>query len=112
MEKKRGESGVFDRVYHVVRQVPPGRVATYGGVARLVGNPRLSRVVGYALNACPSDSEVPCHRVVNRFGELSDAFEPLGRDSHRLLLELEGVAFLPDGRVDLERHLWSGPAER
>ena len=100
---------VFEQVYQVVRAVPFGRVTTYGQVARLLGNPRLSRVVGYAMSAAPED--VPCHRVVNRFGGLSDAFTPMGKDTHRLLLELEGVPFRTDGTVELERCLWLGPEE-
>ena len=102
-------SQLFSRVWALTRQIPPGRVATYGQLARWTGNPRLSRAVGYALHSAPAD--VPCHRVVNRLGELSPAFSPMGRESHRLLLEMEGVAFLPDGRVDLDRCLWQGEGE-
>lgn len=100
--------GIFLQVYDMVRQIPPGQVCTYGQLARLLGNPRLARVVGYALNGCQLP-DVPCHRVVNRSGGFSDAFSPLGRDSHRLLLEMENVPFTEDGLVDLSRCLWSGP---
>ena len=99
----------FDRVYNLVARIPYGRVTTYGQIARLIGNPRLSRIVGCAMNAAPAD--LPCHRVVNRFGGLCDAFLPLGRETHRMLLELEGVPFLPDGTVDLEKVMWYGPQE-
>ena len=95
---------VFEEIYAAVREIPFGRVASYGQIARMVGNPRLARVVGYALHAAPPD--VPCHRVVTREGGLSEAFSPLGKRSHRLLLELEGVPFRPDGTVDLETCLW------
>ncbi|MCI8595086.1 MAG: MGMT family protein [Oscillospiraceae bacterium] len=101
------ESGIFQRVYALVERIPRGRVATYGQLARLLGNPRLSRVVGYALNAAPS-GVYPCHRVVNRFGGLSDAFLPMGKQTHRMLLELEGVPFRPDGTVALEQCGWDG----
>lgn len=97
----------FDLVYEWVRQIPSGRVCSYGQIARLMGNPRLSRVVGYAMGAAPAD--VPCHRVVKKDGVLSDAFTPLGKETHRMLLEMEGVPFLPDGRVDMEACYWSGP---
>jgi len=97
-------SGTFERIYGIARRVPFGCVATYGQIARMAGNPRLSRIVGCAMHCAPED--VPCHRVVNRLGELCDAFQPLGKESHRLLLELEGVSFLPDGRVDIGKHLW------
>jgi len=100
---------IFETIYTAVRAVPPGRVTTYGQIARLAGNPRLARVVGYALHEAPAD--VPCQRVVNRFGGLSDAFAPTGRETHRLLLEMEGVPFTPDGNVDLEKSMWYGPEE-
>ena len=97
----------FEQIYAAARQIPPGRVATYGQLARLAGNPRMARVVGYAMHAAPAD--VPCHRVVDRSGRLSAAFLPAGRETHRLLLEMEGVPFLPDGRVDLALARWEGP---
>lgn len=95
---------VFEQVYCIVRQIPPGRVASYGQIASLMGNPRLSRVVGYAMHSAPAD--VPCHRVVTRKGELCAAFEPFGKETHRLLLEGEDVPFRADGTVDLERCRW------
>lgn len=97
-------SDTFDRIYAVVRAIPFGRAATYGQIARRLGNLRLSRIVGCAMHAAPAD--VPCHRVVNRFGGLCDAFEPMGKETHRHLLEMEGVEFLPDGNVDLEKCGW------
>lgn len=97
----------FARIYALTAQIPPGRVTTYGQLARLAGNPRLSRIVGCAMHAAPEG--LPCHRVVNRLGGLCDAFSPTGQDSHRLLLEQEGVPFRPDGTVDLARCMWYGP---
>ena len=94
----------FEKIYDTVRKIPFGKVATYGQIARMVGNPRLSRVVGYAMHSAPED--VPCQRVVNRFGGLADAFEPFGKETHRMLLEIEGVEFKADGCVDLEKYLW------
>ena len=99
----------FVRIYRLARQIPYGRVATYGQLAVLAGNPRLSRVVGYAMRAAPGD--VPCHRVVNRRGGLSSAFHPMGRETQRMLLEMEGVPFTADGRVDLPACQWAGPPE-
>ena len=92
-------TGLFEAIWVLVRTVPAGKVTTYGDVAKALGNPRLSRTVGFAMHDAPED--VPCQRVVNRFGGLSDAFSPLGKESHRLLLELEDVPFRGDGTVDL-----------
>ena len=96
----------FEQVYEIVKTIPLGYVTTYGQIARLLGNPRLSRIVGCALHTAPEG--VPCHRVVNRFGGLCDAFEPMGKETHRVLLEMEGIEVLPDGNVDLEHFMWYG----
>ena len=96
----------FDRIYDIVGSIPAGCVATYGQIAALAGNPRWSRVVGYALHVNPEPGVIPCHRVVNRFGTVSSAFAFGGGNRQVELLEEEGVTFLPDGNVDLEKHLW------
>ena len=91
----------FEIIYAIVRRIPRGRVMTYGQIACLAGNPRWSRVVGYALHVNPEPGKIPCHRVVNRRGEVADSFAFGGPERQRKLLEDEGVVFLPDGRVDL-----------
>lgn len=96
----------FGKIYEVVKQIPKGRVATYGQIAALAGNPRWSRVVGYALHVNPNPDEIPCFRVVNRNGETSGSFAFGGPDEQRRLLELDGVEFDEYGRVDLERYIW------
>lgn len=98
----------FNKIYHVVARIPKGRVCTYGQVACLAGNPRWGRVVGYALHVNPDPDKIPCHRVVNRLGEVSKAFAFGGHNRQRELLINEGVAFLPDGRVDLSKCMWWG----
>lgn len=95
---------VFNRIYDVVCSIPKGRVATYGKVAMLAGNPRWARVVGYALHVNPKPGEIPCHRVVNREGKTSVAFAFGGEDRQRKLLESEGIVFEKDGRVDLKKY--------
>ena len=95
----------YQKVYAITRQIPCGRVATYGQLALLAGSPRASRVVGSAMAACRDDS-VPCHRVVDRLGGTKRAFDTLAPGTQRALLEAEGVGFLPDGRVDLGRFIW------
>lgn len=99
--------GAFNEaVYEVVRQIPAGRVASYGQVARMVGRPRNARFVGYALHVNPEPSVIPCHRVVFKDGSLAPGFAFGGEDEQRRLLEAEDVGFLPDGRVDMARFAW------
>ena len=96
-----------ERVYAVVRQIPEGRVTSYGAVAALVGSPRAARGVGAALNGLlPEEDDVPWWRVVNRIGVLSIPAELGLRSLQRTLLEAEHVTFLESGRVDLDRHAW------
>lgn len=96
----------FERIYDVVCQIPKGTVATYGQVARLAGNKRWARVVGYALHANPLPMIIPCHRVVNREGMVAPAFAFGGEDVQRELLEAEGIVFEDDGHIDLEKYGW------
>ncbi len=98
----------FDKIYDVVKKIPKGKVCTYGCVAAMAGNPRWSRVVGYALHVNPEPGKIPCHRVVTRNGEVSKAFAFGGENMQRLLLAEEGIEFLEDGRVDLKRFIWQG----
>ena len=100
----------FELIYDVVRCIPYGKVATYGQVAMLAGNPRWSRVVGYALHVNPDPEHIPCYRVVNRLGEPSPAFAFGGVNEQIALLENEGVTFT-DGKVDLSKYLWDGKTE-
>ena len=94
----------FERIYEVVRSIPRGKVMTYGQVAVLAGNPRWARVVGYALHKNPEPGVIPCHRVVNREGRVAPGFAFGGEDAQRKLLEGEGVSFLENGLVDMEKH--------
>ena len=101
----------FSAVYEVTRQIPRGRVATYGQVARLAGNARMARQVGWALHANPEPDlpgipGIPCHRVLNRYGEVCKGFAFGGGDAQRMLLEAEGIEFESDGRVDLAAYGW------
>lgn len=98
----------FDKIYEVVKRIPKGKVASYGTVAAMAGNPRWSRVVGYALHTNPEPMVIPCHRVVTRNGEVSKAFAFGGDNMQRLLLSEEGIEFLPDGRIDMKKYGWSG----
>lgn len=105
-------SPLTERIYEITAGIPRGRVASYGQIALMAGNPRASRVVGFAMHNNPSPGadggEIPCHRVVFKDGSLCAGFAFGGRDVQRRLLEDEGVGFLDDGRVDLERYSWDG----
>ena len=94
----------FEKIYEVVKSIPKGKVATYGQVALLAGNPRWARVVGYALHVNPEPGIIPCHRVVNREGKLAPSFAFGGEGVQRQLLESEGIVFESDGRIDLGKY--------
>ncbi len=102
------EQSAFDRIYEVVKQIPYGQVATYGQIAALAGNKRWARVVGYALHANPEPQHIPCYRVVNKEGRVSDAFAFGGKNQQIELLAAEGVTFV-DGYVDMKKHQWERP---
>lgn len=105
MNKKAEKDNVFNKIYDIVKEIPRGSVATYGQIASLAGNKRWARVVGYALHVNPDPENIPCHRVVNRYGEVSQAFAFGGGNRQAELLENEGIT-LADGKVDLERYQW------
>lgn len=96
------------RVFQVVRQIPPGRVATYGQVAALAGAPGAHRACGSALGTLLEGEDVPWHRVLNAQGRISGGGDPWRPQLQRRLLEAEGVCFTRGGRCDLERFGWSG----
>ncbi len=83
----------FEQVYEVVKQIPYGKVLTYGDIARILGNPKASRQVGWALHVNPDPANIPCYRVVDRFGRVSNAFAFGGKNAQRELLEKEGIIF-------------------
>jgi len=89
-----------------IRRIPSGKVATYGLIALLSGNPRASRIVGYLTHSLKE--ELPFHRVVFKDGRICEG-SPFGHpEIQRQMLKAEGVFFLPDGRVDMEKSLWAG----
>lgn len=96
----------FENVYEAVQLIPRGKVATYGQIARMIGAPRSSRAVGYALHANPRPGVIPCHRVVSREGRLAPAFAFGGPEIQAQLLESEGVEVSEDFTVDLGKYLW------
>jgi methylated-DNA-protein-cysteine methyltransferase-like protein len=107
-----------EKVWEIVRQIPQGRVATYGQIAGMIPTPEgmdaaeykafRARWVGSAMAACPAD--VPWQRVINAQGKVSPRGP--GAQHQRVLLEGEGVSFDDHGRIDLARHGWTGPSEQ
>jgi methylated-DNA-protein-cysteine methyltransferase-like protein len=99
-------AGLYQRIWSVVRRVPPGRVSTYGTIAKLAGCG--ARQVGYALSALPDGSDVPWQRIVNSQGRISLRSDSGNDEYQRVLLESEGVEFSMDGRINLARFGWPG----
>lgn len=100
------KSNFFDKVYEITRQIPYGKVTTYGLIAKKIGTPRSARMVGYALNASALQDDIPAHRVVNRKGLLTGKAHFQGSQLMQQLLESEGVKVENNQIVDLEAHLW------
>lgn len=98
----------FSRVYEIVSQIPEGRVATYGQIALLLGEPRSARIVGWAMRSVPKEINLPCHRVVNRLGEMAPGCVFGSPEIQRKMLTLEGITFKKDGCIDMKKHLWNG----
>ncbi len=104
-------SDFFEKVYAVVKQIPPGRVTSYGAIASFLGSAGSARMVGWAMNAAHSHSEyVPAHRVVNRNGLLTGKFHFDHPEAMRELLENEGIRVKKDQIVHFKKHFWD-PAE-
>lgn len=101
-----GRMSFYDEVYSVVKNIPKGKVATYGQIAKLLCSPKASRAVGYALHFNPLPGIIPCHRVVNREGRLAPAFAFGGIDIQAQLLKAEGVECDEKYTVDLKKYQW------
>lgn len=95
---------VYEKIYEAVKQIPRGRVASYGQVAAMAGNRGWARAVGNALHRNPNPESIPCYRVVNSRGEVSRAFAFGGGNRQRELLEADGVEFDKNGRVIMEKY--------
>lgn len=110
--------GFFEQVYRLVRQVPRGKVTSYGAIARMLGHPRAARTVGWALHSLPPSipptggdekgDDVPWHRVINSQGRISFSCHEHNADLQRALLEAEGIEFDEHGYVDWDHFGWAG----
>lgn len=96
----------FERVYEVARQIPYGKVTSYGAIAKVLGAARSARMVGWAMNASHNLEEVPAHRVVNRNGLLTGKHHFDGTNLMQQLLESEGIVVIDNQIIDFEKHFW------
>lgn len=94
-----------EKIYEAVKLIPYGKVATYGQIATMCGNPYYARAVGNALHRNPNPSDIPCYRVVNSKGELTKSFAFGGMNAQAELLQLEDIEII-DGKVDLQKYQW------
>lgn len=100
------QESFFERVYEIARQVPYGRVTSYGAIAKALGTARSARMVGWAMNACHGRADVPAHRVVNRKGILTGKHHFEGTNLMQQLLENEGLTIVDNQIIDFEKYFW------
>jgi methylated-DNA-protein-cysteine methyltransferase related protein len=101
-----GEDNFFEKVFNVVRKIPPGRVTSYGAIARYLGAAGSARMVGWALNSSHKMEDVPAQRVVNRLGMLTGKHHFSGSNAMQQLLEAEGVKVKENRVVDFQKLFW------
>lgn len=106
MAKDPNNNHFFERVYALVRQIPEGKVTSYGAIAKALGATRSARMVGWAMNASHHLEDVPAHRVVNRMGLLSGKHHFEGTNLMQQLLESEGIQVENDQIIDFKNHFW------
>lgn len=111
MTKTKNAAGFFRRVVIAVKKIPRGKVATYGQIAALAGNPRAARQVAWVLHAASDKEKLPWQRVINREGGISLPRYG-GYELQRALLVKEGVKFDGDDRIDLARYQWQPRAKK
>ena len=100
------EDNFFERVYEVAKQIPYGKVTSYGAIAKALGAGRSARMVGWAMNACHGREDIPAHRVVNRLGLLTGKHHFEGTNLMQQLLESEGVQVIDNQIQDFKKHFW------
>jgi len=106
LKKSKGDN-FFERVYEVVKCIPAGRVTTYGAIARFIGSPQASRMVGWAMNSSHLHTEsIPAHRVVNRNGMLTGKHHFRHENLMQELLESEGIVVEDDRITGFGKHFW------
>ena len=102
----KSNDNFFEKVYDVARQIPLGKVTSYGAIAKALGTARSARMVGWAMNAAHNLEDVPAHRVVNRKGLLTGKHHFDGTNLMQQLLENEGIEVVDNQIIDFEKHFW------
>jgi methylated-DNA-protein-cysteine methyltransferase related protein len=105
------EDNFFERVYTIARQIPYGKVTSYGAIAKALGTTRSARMVGWAMNACHNMDDVPAHRVVNQKGLLTGKHHFDGTNLMQQLLENEGIEVVNNQIIDFDKHFWTPKME-
>ena len=106
--KTKNNEGFFNKVYNVARQIPVGRVTSYGAIAKYLGSAKSARIVGWAMNDSHIQKEyVPAHRVVNRNGLLTGKKHFGNSNTMKQLLENEGIVVKDDKIIDFEKYFWN-----
>jgi methylated-DNA-protein-cysteine methyltransferase related protein len=110
--KKQKDNDFFGKVYEVTRLIPPGRVTSYGAIARFLGTGKSARMVGWALNTSHNKSDyIPAHRVVNRIGLLTGKYHFGNSTTMQQLLENEGLIIEDDRVIDFKEKFWDPSCE-
>ena len=105
-KKPTDNDNFFERVYQIARQIPDGKVTSYGAIAKCLGSAKSARMVGWAMNASHNYDDIPAHRVVNRKGLLTGKHHFEGTNLMQQLLENEGIMVVDNQIIDFEKHFW------
>ena len=103
---KKDKTNFFEKVYAIARQIPEGRITSYGAIAKCIGSPQSARMVGWAMNASHNQEDVPAHRVVNRKGLLTGKHHFEGTNLMQQLLENEGIVVIENQIQNFEEIFW------
>lgn len=103
---QKKETNFYERVYNLTRQIPYGKVTSYGAIARYLGAPQSARMVGWAMNNAHTFKDVPAHRVVNRNGMLTGKHHFPGTNTMQRMLESEGIKIIDDQIQNFKDCFW------
>lgn len=111
MPKEKTTESFFANVFEVVKLIPPGKVSSYGAIAKYLGIRSSARMVGWAMNASHNNVDIPAHRVVNRNGVLTGKYHFKTSEEMQTLLEAEGIIIKDDQIQNFSEHFWDPTVE-